>query len=56
MSYESVRLPKEVNDTQKYGPHAELHFFLQRSTDPIEPGHVSIERAIFTFPFAQPEG
>ena len=24
--------------------------------DPIEPGHVSIERAIFTFPFAQPEG
>ena len=37
-----------------------VHVFLQRSmrceADPIEPGHVSIERAIFTFPFAQPEG
>ena len=51
---------KELNDAKKYGPHAEPHFFLQRGmrcvTDPIEPGHVSIERPIFTFPFAQPEG
>ena len=40
-----------LNGAKKYGPHAEPCFFLQRSmrceTDPIEPGHVSIERPIF---------
>ena len=55
-----TNLAKEFNDAQKYGPHAELYFFLLRNmrceTDLIEPGHVSIERPIFTFPFAQPEG
>ena len=33
------------------------HFFLQQNirceTDPIEPGHVSIEGPVFAFPFAR---
>ena len=46
------------NDAKKFGPHAELYFFLPRNmrceTDPIESGHVS--SPMFTVPFAQPEG
>ena len=42
-------------DAKKYGPHGELYFFLlrnmRRETDPIEPGHVSIESPIVAFPF-----
>ena len=53
-------MPAMFNDAKKYGPHAELYFFLPRNmrceTDPIESGHVSIESLMFTFPFAQPEG
>ena len=50
----------EFNDAKKYGPHAELYFFLLRDnrceTDPVEPGHVSIVCPVFTFSFVQPEG
>ena len=45
------------NDVKKFGRHAELFFVLlknmRRKTDPIEPGHVSIESPIFSFPFAR---
>ena len=49
---------------KKCGWHAEIWtacralFFLlrhmRRETDPIEPGHVSIESTIFAFPFTRP--
>ena len=43
---------------KKDGPHAELHFFfplrhMRRETDPIEPGHASIESTKFAFPFSR---
>ena len=45
---------KAFHDAKKYGSHAELFFLkLRRGTDPIEPGHVSTESLLFTFPFAQ---
>ena len=59
ISYKCARPPKNFKDAKKYGPHAELHFFWLRNTrcerDPIEPGSVSRESPIFTFPFAQVE-
>ena len=56
-----VRAPaKEFNDAKKYGPHAELHFFLLRNvrceTDPIAPGHVIIEASFSRVSFTQLEG
>ena len=43
---------EELNDAKKYGPGAELFFFLLRQmrcdADPTEPGHVSAESPIST--------
>ena len=47
---------KSFNDAKKYGRHADLFFLLKnmrREADPIEPGHASTERAIFSSPFTR---
>ena len=47
---------KSFHDAKKYGRHAELFFLpqnMRREADPIEPRHVSTERAIFSFRFTR---
>ena len=49
---------KEFNDAKKFIPHAELYLFflrnMRRGTDPIEPGHESIEsQSFFVSPLAK---